>query len=459
MNKIDLEKIIISPRLAIQKAIKQINTNGLRGVFVCDEDNELIGIVMDADIRQAILSNIDLNAAVNTIMKTSPFKIDSKLPSKQQKLLLSKSHKILAPLVDEAGHVVDYLYMPDFLSEAKWMQNNVNSRVLPPQKILVIGGAGYIGSVLSDKLLRIGYKVRILDLLLYGKESLAPLKRYKEFDFIRGDCRDEHTVTKALIGIDAVVHLGEIVGDPACSINESFTIETNYTATHMIVEACVRQGIKRFIFASSCSVYGNNNHEVDESSELNPVSLYARCKIESEECIRSFSNNHFCPTILRLATVHGKSFRQRFDLVVNLLSIKAIVENRIQIFGGEQWRPFIAVSDVCQGIVAILRSEGIKVNNQIFNLGDDRENYQIKQIGQIVNELISDLELDYREDKIDTRNYRVSFVKIKNDIGFTTEYSVTDTVRDFISSSRNDCIFHDYKNNKYYNALTLKDTG
>src|SRR5258708_15883725 len=148
-------------------------------------------------------------------------------------------------------------------------------------------------------------------MLLYGKEPALYFDQFRSrghFEFVRGDCRDEETVRAALDGVDAVVHLGEIVGDPACQINEAFTIDTNYAATHMIVELCMKLRIRRFIFASSCSVYGQNDEQVNEESPTNPVSLYARCKVQSERAVLSFSNNHLCPTVARLATAHGRSF-------------------------------------------------------------------------------------------------------------------------------------------------------
>ncbi|MCK4817583.1 NAD-dependent epimerase/dehydratase family protein, partial [bacterium] len=456
MESHKLDDVIISPNTTIQYAIEAINKNGVRGVFVCDEDRELVGIVMDSDIRRAMLSNSDPLASVRTIMKTSPFAIDHGLPPAEKKRLFVKSDKLLVPLVDEGRRVVNYLGLPEVLGDIWSMQDGKDNGIMPPQKVLVIGGAGYIGSVLSHKLLRLGYDVRILDLLLYGKEPISNLTD-NNLEFIRGDCRDQMTVIKALEGVEAVVHLGEIVGDPACGINENFTIETNYLSTQMIVESCVKQGIKRFVFASSCSVYGQSDDEVDEESELNPVSLYARCKMESEKAILSFDYDHFCPTIFRLATVHGKSYRQRVDLVVNLLSIKALAEGKIQIFGGDQWRPFISVEDVCRGIIAVLSSESSKVKNQVFNLGDSRENYQLVEIGNIIDELIVDTEVENLEDQTDKRNYRVSFEKIKRHLGFSAEHHVRDSVKDFISAYRNDMLFHDYKAQKYYNVLTLKE--
>ena len=460
MKKRDLSDVIVLPDTKIHSVCETINRNGVRGVFVCDENNELLGIVMDADIRRGVLSNLDLDISVKTIMKTAPFVIKEGLPSSDREQMLIKSDKILAPVIDERRCIVDLIYLPDVLDDLlsnECMDISTNERgVLPPEKILIIGGAGYIGSILAEKLIRMGYAVRILDLLLYGKESIQHLEKMENFEFLRGDCRNEGTVRQALQDVGAVVHLGEIVGDPACNLNESFTIETNYMATQRIVNECMRLRIKRLIFASSCSVYGQNDNEVNEESELNPVSLYARCKIESEKAILSSSYNHVSPTILRLSTVHGKSFRQRYDLVVNLLTAKALVDGKIGIFGGEQWRPFVSVRDVCQGIVLVLRSDRRKVRNQIFNLGDSRENYQIAKIGKIIKEVIPEVNVEVVQDKEDSRNYRVSFDKIRNMLGYSVEWNVRDSVKELVEAYGKDGDFLDYNNPKFNNYLSLK---
>ena len=460
MQKRDLSDVVVLPDTKIHSVCETISRNGVRGVFVCDENNELLGIVMDADIRRGVLSNLDLNISVKTIMKTTPFVIKDGFSPSDRKQLLIRSDKILAPIIDEKRCIVDLIYLPDVLDDRfnnECIDRSTNEKgVFPPEKILIIGGAGYIGSVLTDKFLRMGYAVRVLDLLLYGKESILRFENMDSFEFVRGDCRNQNVVRKALQDIGAVVHLGEIVGDPACSLNESFTIETNYVATQRIVDECMRSRVKRLIFASSCSVYGQNDNEVNEESEPNPVSLYARCKIESENAILSSSDNHVSPTILRLSTVHGKSYRQRYDLVVNLLTAKALIDGKIEIFGGEQWRPFISVQDVCQGILLILRSDRPKIRNKIFNLGDSRENYKITQIGNIIKEAIPEVKVEAVENREDSRNYRVNFDKIRNMLGYSAEYTVMDSVKELLEVYRLDKEFLDYKNPKCNNYLSLK---
>lgn len=458
MEKRSLTDIIVNPGTNLRNVVELIHRNGLRGVFVCDEDRELLGIIMDADIRRALLSNLDMNASVRTIMKTSPFVIHRELSTAEKKRSLIKSGKILAPVVDDHRRVEGYIYLSDVIDDLNNGCQPDDNGILPPATVLVVGGVGYIGSVLTDRLLRLGYTVRVLDLLLYGKDALRHFEgNARNFEFVRGDCRDETLVGRLLDGADAVVHLGEIVGDPACRINKEFTIETNYAATQMIVEQCVRRGIKRFVFASSCSVYGQNDEEVNETCDLHPVSLYARCKIESEKAIQSFNYSHFCPTILRLATVHGKSFRQRFDLVVNLLAIKALADGNIKIFGGAQWRPFVSVEDVCRGIIAVLQGERKKVRNEVFNLGDSRENYQLRQIGESIKKHIPEVTVDVLENQQDIRNYRVSFEKIKRTLKFTAQNTVEDSIQDFVIAYRHDNMYRDYMEQKYHNVLALRE--
>lgn len=460
MHKDELSNVIISPDSSIRKAIEAINSNGVRGVFICEEDQEIIGIVMDSDIRRAILRNNDLNASLKTIMKTSPVVIDEKVPDVEKKRRFIDSNKMLIPIVDKDRRVVDFIFLGDVIEELTTRLNLISTEkgrgILPPEMILVVGGAGYIGSVLVERLLRMGYRVRVLDLLLYGKDPLHKLEARAGLEFVRGDCRSENTIKHVLENVDAVVHLGEIVGDPACQINEAFTIETNYSATHMLVDQCLKNGIKRFIFSSSCSVYGKNDEEINEKSELNPVSLYARCKIESERAILSCGHNHMSSTILRLATVHGRSYRQRFDLVVNALTIKALTEKKIQIFGGKQWRPFISVQDVGNCIIRVLQADRDKVANQVFNVGDYRENYQLSKIGSIIEEIVPEVTKETLSTQTDARNYKVNFDKIRQKLGFAAELTVVDTVKELVSAYRDEKIFHDYKENKYYNYQSLR---
>jgi nucleoside-diphosphate-sugar epimerase len=326
----------------------------------------------------------------------------------------------------------------------------------PIRRVLVIGGAGYIGSHLCRQLLDQGYSVRVLDALLYGKESLAELEGDPRFELVPGDSRDIGSVFSAMLGADAVVHLGELVGDPACALDERLTLEINSAATRMLAEAARGYGVKRFIYASSCSVYGANDDLLDETSELNPVSLYARAKIMSESALLDLNDDTFHPVILRLSTVFGLSYRPRFDLVVNLLSAKAVREGEITVMGGSQWRPFVHVADVARAMVLCLQAPLEKVKGEIFNVGSDMNNHTIQQVGEIVQQTVPQARLTSTEDTSDRRNYRVAFNKIRETIGFECQRSVESGVRELVEALKENRI-GDHRLARYSNHKTLSD--
>jgi nucleoside-diphosphate-sugar epimerase len=235
---------------------------------------------------------------------------------------------------------------------------------------------------------------------------------------------------------DAVVHMAGIVGDPACGVNEQATQSVNVEATKSLVEVAKLHDIDRLVFASTCSVYGASElMELNEGSYLNPLSLYAESKIDSEEIILQethdqFAENDITTTILRLGTIFGWSRRMRFDLVVNILTAKAVLEGDIPVYGGEQYRPLVHVHDAARAFAAVLGAEAEKVDHQIFNVGDNDLNYQIKKVGRIVEENIEDAEVRFVEHKEDERTYRVSFDKINHILGWEAEYDIADGVQE-----------------------------
>jgi len=322
--------------------------------------------------------------------------------------------------------------------------------------VLVIGGAGYIGSVLVRKLLDHGYSVTVLDALLYGDESIRDLYGRPDFELIHDDMRNVEAVVRAMQHADAVVHLGALVGDPACALDEKLALEINLAATRMIAEVARGFGIQRFIFASTCSVYGASDQLLDERSALNPVSLYARTKIDSERVLLALNDDRFAPIILRFATVYGLSPRPRFDLVVNLLAAQAVCEKRITIFGGNQWRPFIHVNDAAEAILKCLEAPLHVVKGQIFNVGSDDQNYQIAQLGDLIKKLIPDVEVIRQGDDTDRRNYRVSFAKIRKHLGFTPRYTVADGILEIKAAIEAGRI-RDYRDARYSNYKTLSN--
>ena len=426
----DMHNIIISPNISIRNAMKVISEIGFRCVLVVDHEWHLIGVVTDGDIRKHILKEKSLDLSVRMIMNIRPIVLKEGYSLKEARDIMIRNSITLIPIVDKSNKVKDYLHLPDVILELETngeiKKDDKNRKQI--RKLLVIGGAGYIGSVLVRRLLEAGYKTRVMDILLYGDGSIKELYSCDNFEFIRGDCRNIQDVIRAMDGIDAVVHLGEIVGDPACSLNPDFTIEVNYMATKAIAEACCYCGISRFIFSSSCSVYGASDNEVDEGSSLNPISLYARCKVESEKAILSIKDENFSPVVLRFATTYGFSYRPRFDLAINLLSAKAIKENRIQIFGGRQWRPFVSVDDVAEAVLKALRAEENLVRREIFNVGSNQQNYQLYSVAEFIKEAVPGITVDVEEKIQDKRNYRVRFDKIRSCLGFICKTNVIDEI-------------------------------
>ena len=324
------------------------------------------------------------------------------------------------------------------------------------RNVAVIGGAGYIGSVLVRKLLDLGYGVTVLDGLLYGDASVKDLYGRDGFDFIEGDMRDVEDVVRSLQYADAVVHLGALVGDPACDLDERLTLEINLAATRMIAEAAKGYGIQRFVFASTCSVYGAGDQVLDEHSALNPLSLYARTKIASEDLLLSLNDDPFAPIILRFGTIYGCSPRPRFDLVVNLLAAKATCEGSVAIFGGEQWRPFVHVDDAAEAILCCLKAPLDSVKGETFNVGCDEENYRIAQLGDIVEELFPDVDVVHTNEDVDLRDYHVSFAKIRKLLGFAPRHTVRDGILE-IKEAIEDGRIGDYRDQCYSNYKTLRD--
>jgi nucleoside-diphosphate-sugar epimerase len=285
------------------------------------------------------------------------------------------------------------------------------------QNVLVIGGAGYIGSVLARQLLKGGYRVRVLDSLFFGDGPVRDLLSDPNFELQRADFRHAESLVKSMRGIDAVIHLAALVGDPACTINGDLTNEINYAATRLLVEVCKGASVNRLVFASTCSVYGASDFLMDERSNPIPVSLYAQTKLASERVILHGRTSAFHPTVFRLATVFGISPRPRFDLVVNLLTAKAVQEGKIIIFNNDQWRPFIHVSDVARAFVCALQASPGLVSGEVFNAGSYKLNYSLGEVAEKIREQIPELVVENQEN-LDKRNYRVSFDKIHSYLGF-----------------------------------------
>ena len=293
--------------------------------------------------------------------------------------------------------------------------------------VLVTGGAGYVGSMLVQELLRRGESVRVLDSLLHEDgRSLLGCFGDSRFEFVRGDVRDADAVARALDGVGAVVHLAAIVGDPACSREPDEAREVNLTATHNLLEAAERSGVGRFVFASTCSNYGklNGSAYATEEFELRPVSLYAETKVAAELEILGRSRPDFQTVCLRLATVYGASSRMRFDLTVNEFTRDVVLGRPLVVYGEQFWRPYVHVRDAALAIADVLEADASLVAGEVFNVGDTGENYRKADLVEFLRERYPELQVEFVPKDEDPRDYRVSFDKIKARLGFAVSSTV-----------------------------------
>jgi nucleoside-diphosphate-sugar epimerase len=297
----------------------------------------------------------------------------------------------------------------------------------------------------------------VLDNLVYGSGAIADVLGHSNLELRVGDCRSASDAAAAAEGTTAIIHLAAIVGDAACDQDRTGAVEVNYAATSVLIDAARKAGTERLIFASSCSAYGSSDGLMDEDSAVQPISLYAETKVQSEMALLAAAGPGFHPTILRFATVFGNSFRPRFDLIVNLLTAKAYKEGTITICNGGQWRPFIHVQDVVDGILRVLEAPISVVSGQVYNLGDSRLNYTLSDIGAAICSVFPETQVDHIENA-DRRNYRVSFEKIKDKLGFACSLRLDDGIRELKRAFDGGAI-SDYRDVQYHNHRFLEQTG
>ncbi|HEY1576109.1 MAG TPA: NAD(P)-dependent oxidoreductase [Terracidiphilus sp.] len=321
-------------------------------------------------------------------------------------------------------------------------------------KILLTGGAGYVGSVLTRQLISEGHQVRVLDYLAHGGESLLGVWGHPGFEFIRGDVRDSETVRAAVSGRDAVVHLAAIVGDPACSRNPELARAINLDASLALIEESQHAGVERFIFASTCSNYGkmkDATQYVDEDSELSPVSLYAETKVAVEMALlRSGLRDGWCPTSLRFATIFGVSPRMRFDLTVNEFTMEMLTKGHLKVFGEQFWRPYIHVSDAARAIQLVLGSPAASVGGQVFNAGATDQNFQKKQLIDLIRPYAPNAGVELVHKNEDPRDYRVSFARISSRLGFGITRTVAQGIEE-VARLVKENVISDFAQEKYRN--------
>lgn len=317
--------------------------------------------------------------------------------------------------------------------------------------VLVTGGAGFIGSVLVRELLLEGFSVRVFDNLMYTGRSILPYYSADNFEFVHGDIRDKQKCQESMENIDAVVHLAAIVGDPASKKAPKLTRETNITGSQNVIEAAQEKKINKLICVSTCSNYGKSDVSTfaDETTPLNPVSLYAETKVEVEKYLTQ-NITELNWTILRFATAYGVSPRMRFDLTINDFTMQMMTKGKLLVYGEQFWRPYVHIKDIAQAIKLVLSKPDL-TRDEIFNVGNSSQNFQKIEIVRLIQEVVPSAELEFVHKEEDPRDYRVSFEKIKDKLGYQTSYTVEDGINEVYSLIESG-IIKDFENSEYYNS-------
>lgn len=327
------------------------------------------------------------------------------------------------------------------------------------KQIIVTGGAGYIGSVLVPMLLEEGYLIHILDRFYFGYDSLSSVRNHPHLKVTNIDIFHHENILQLFNNVEAIVHLASISNDPSGDLDPNLTIQTNFLATMSLARRAKSVNVKQFIFISSCSVYGaRGNALLNEKSPTAPATLYALSKLQCEDELLPLANEEFNVTILRFATNFGYSPRMRFDLAVNAMAKSALLGKHIIINGdGKQYRPFIHVKDAARAIIQILKANCKKTNKKIYNVGDNRLNYTIRDLGLAVQSFFPDVRLEHIDHNKDSRSYRVAFDSFRETFDFHAQYSIEDCLAEVQKMYQNEMII-DMNNENYYNLEVMKRT-
>jgi nucleoside-diphosphate-sugar epimerase len=302
-------------------------------------------------------------------------------------------------------------------------------------RVTITGGAGYIGALLVAELTSVGADLTVLDSLLHGQHHVATALTGLGARFMNGDIRDPADREEALAGADAVVHLAAIVGDPDCKRDPELAHEVNVEGTRAVVEDAHRLGAGRFVFASTCSNYGRMADPmvaIDEDGVLAPVSLYAEQKVAIEKQLLSLDAPDLAATCLRFATVYGAAPRMRFDLTVNEFTRDLWADRELEVFGEQFWRPYVHVADAARGVRTVLEAPREKVAGNVFNVGHSDENYRKLDLVELITGKLGRGEVSFVRRDEDPRDYKVSFEKVRRELGFKPQMTVADGVDEVI---------------------------
>ena len=324
--------------------------------------------------------------------------------------------------------------------------------------VVVTGGGGYLGCILTPKLLEAGYRVRVLDLLHFGEAPIASFVNHPACEILRKDinCHDE--APDLFKDAFAVIHLASLSNDPSCDLDPALTIRCNFLSARSLASRAKAEGVHRFIFASSCSVYGAQADAVlDEHSPTEPITLYALTKLTVERELIALADDNFCVGILRLATLFGYSPRMRFDLAINIMIKRCLMNEGLIVNGhGEQYRPFLHVQDAAAAFQRFLTVEEELINREVYNIGSEDNNYTILALAEKIQSAFPDQKIERVLLNRDSRSYRVSFQKVAKRLGLLPVKGIDDAIRE-IRGAYHDQLLPEMDHPRHYNLLVLRE--